>query len=280
MPLFIDSGLIGISDLEAYESTLSKIASTHGINLDSKTAISIADIGDNLLARLMRAGSAGSPWFNPVGLNPVATGRYNIVSIPPQSRWYLNLTNVVVTPPLQRWLCYTVLSQVFAEAYNVQMNERFKNKWAEYSGRAQGAESLLYQLGIGVVWAPLPQPSAAQITVAAGSQPAGIVTVQAAWVDANGNESTLSPLIPVTLGAASSFAVAMGGAPGQPPAAAVGWNVYVGANGEAPSRQNSTSIPWNAAWSLPGSGLVSGPSAMNGQKPDAYVTDPQRAQRG
>ena len=158
MPLFTDSGLIGISDLEAYESTLSKIASTHGINLDSKTAISIADIGDSLLARLMRAGSAGSPWFNPVGFNPVATGRYNIVSIPPQSRWYLNLTNVVVTSPLQRWLCYTVLSQVFAEAYNVQMNERFKNKWAEYSGRAQGAESLLYQLGIGVVWAPLPQP--------------------------------------------------------------------------------------------------------------------------
>jgi hypothetical protein len=79
MSLFTDSGRIGISDLEAYESTLSKIASTHGINLDSKTTIAIADIGDGLLATLARAGSANSPWFD-----PTTTGRYNMVSLLPE----------------------------------------------------------------------------------------------------------------------------------------------------------------------------------------------------
>ena len=275
MSLFTDSGLIGIADLEAYESTLSKTASTHGINLDSKTAISIADIGDGLLARLMRAGSANSPWFN-----PVTTGRYNIVSVPPQSRWYLNLGNVVLTPPLQRWLCYAVLAQVFAEAYNIQLNDRFKNKWLEYAGRAKEAESVLCQLGIGVVWQPLPQPPEALVTIGTGSQPAGIVTVQTAWVDANGNESVPSPLIPITLGASSSFTVAMAAAQEQPPIWAAGWNVYIGANGAPASRQNASAIPSNANWLLPGSGLISGSAALGGQAPDAYIIDPQRMQRG
>jgi hypothetical protein len=223
----------------------------------------------------MRAGSANSPWFN-----PVTTGRYNIVSIPPQSRWYLTLGNVVMTPPLQRWLCYAVLSQVFAEAYNVQLNDRFKNKWQEYAGRAKAAESALYQLGIGVVWQPLPQPPEALVTIGAGNQPAGIITVQTAWFDANGNESVLSPLIPITLGASSSFTVAMGAAPGQPPIWAAGWNVYIGANGATASRQNASPIPSNGNWPLPGVGVVSGAAAVGGQAPDAYIIDPQRMQRG
>jgi hypothetical protein len=275
MSLFTDSGRIGISDLEAYESTLSKIASTHGINLDSKTTIAIADIGDGLLATLARAGSANSPWFN-----PTTTGRYNMVSFPPESRWYLNLDNVVVTPPLQRWISYAVLSRVFAEAYNVQLNDRFKNKWMEYSRRAREAEDVFYQLGIGVVYEPLPQPPEAQVTAGTGTQPAGIITVQTAWADANGNESMLSPLVPVTLGASSSFTVAMRGAPGQPPVSAAGWNLYVGSNGSSATRQNSTLNLWNEVWSLPASGLVAGSAPVGSQQPDAYIVDPQRMQRG
>lgn len=275
MSQFTDSGRIGISDLEAYESTLSKIASTHGINLDSKTAIAIADIGDGLLATLERAGSANSPWFN-----PTTTGRYNMVSIPPESQWYLNLDNVVVTPSLQRWISYAVLSHVFAEAYNVQLNDRFKNKWIEYSRRAREAADVFYQLGIGVVYEPLPQPPEAIVTAGAGNQPAGIITVQTAWADANGNESMLSPLVPVTLGASSSFTVAMGGAPGQPPPFAAGWNLYVGSNGSSATRQNSTLNLWNEVWSLPASGLVAGAAPAGSRQPDAYIIDPQRIQRG
>src|SRR5690349_11350295 len=142
MSLFTDSSLIDISDLEAYESTLSKIASTHNINIESKTAITLAAIGDRLLARLVRAGTANSPW-----LNPTTTGLFNIVSMPPQSAWRFTLNNVVVTPTLERWICYELLSQIFSEAYNVQLNDRFKAKWAEYSERSKDTEQSFYDLG-------------------------------------------------------------------------------------------------------------------------------------
>src|SRR3954447_6282957 len=100
MSLFTDSSLINISDLEIYESTLSKIASTHNINIESKSAITLAAIGDRLLERLVRAGGVNNPWFNPMN-----TGRYNFVALPPLTSWCLTLDNVVVTGLLKRWIC-------------------------------------------------------------------------------------------------------------------------------------------------------------------------------
>lgn len=273
MSLFTDSSLIGISDLEVYEATLSQVASTHNINIDSKTTIALGSIGDRLLARLVRAGTASWPW-----LNPTTTGTFDIVSMPSQSNWRFTLNNIVVTPPLRRWLSYEILSQIFSEAYNVQLNNRFKEKWMDYSSRAQDTEKNFYDLGIGVVYNPLPQPDAAQVTTGAGSLPAGIITVQTAWTDGMGNEGALSPLIPVTLPALSSFSVAMGTT--SAPSSAVGWNVYVGANGASPTRQNLSPLPWNVAWPALSSGIVTGSLPLNGQQPDCYVLDPQRSQRG
>ncbi|MGA8599677.1 MAG: hypothetical protein WB676_33555 [Bryobacteraceae bacterium] len=273
MSLFTDSSLISISDLEVYEATLPQVASTHNINIDSKTAITLGSIGDLLLARLVRAGTAAWPW-----LNPTTTGLFNIVSMPPQTTWRFTLNNVVVTPPLQRWLCYEILSQVFDEAYNVQLNNRFKEKWMDYSARSRDTQKTYYDLGIGVVYNPLPQPPVAQVTVTSGAQPAGIITVQTAWTDSNGNEGILSPLVPVTLPASSSFNVTIGATTF--PANAVGWNLYVGANGASVARQNLAPIPSNTAWPLPSTGIIAGPSPLGGQQPDCYVLDPQRSQRG
>jgi hypothetical protein len=273
MSLFTDSSLIGISDLEVYEATLSQVASTHNINIDSKTTIALGSIGDRLLARLVRAGTAAWPW-----LNPTTTGIFDIVSMPPQTNWRFTLNNIVVTPPLRRWISYEILSQIFSEAYNVQLNNRFKEKWMDYSSRAQDTEKNFYDLGIGVVYNPLPQPPIAQVTVNAGSLPAGIVTVQTAWTDSMGNEGSLSPLIPVTLSALSSFSVSINAS--SPPPSAYGWNVYVGANGASIARQNLTPLPWNVIWPLSAAGIVTGPLPLNGQHSDCYVLDPQRSQRG
>jgi hypothetical protein len=275
MALFNDSGLIGIADLEAYETNLSKVASTHGINIDTKTAMALDQIGDRLLQRLVRAGTADSQY-----IDPWLTGATAIYSMPPQQRWLFTLSNVVVTAPLYRWICFEVLSQVFAEAYNTQLNDRFKGKWTEYTARSTDAERSVSQLGIGVVHNPLARPAEAQVTVAAGSISAGIVVVQAAWVNAQGNEGTLSPLVPVALSDLSSITVAMAGNVSQAPPAATGWNVYIGWDGADPSRQNLAPLATGATWSVPGTGFVSGPAPINGQEPEFYIIDPQKLRRG
>ena len=81
-----------------------------------------------------------------------------------------------------------------------------------------------------------------------GALPAGIVTVQTTWVDAMGKEGSPSLLLPVTLPDSSSMSVTIVPTQSAPPAAAVGWNVYVGANGAPPARQNAAALPLNVTW--------------------------------
>src|SRR5690242_705634 len=267
MSLFTDSDLVGISDLDVYESTLSKTASSHGINLSSKTAIALDAIGDKLLGRLQHIGRTVN----------LVDSVWNATEQRSYRGW--SLDNVVVTPPLRRWLSYEILSQVFAEAYNVQLNDRFKAKWIEYSGRASEAERNVYELGIGVVRNPLPRPADATVTITSGDLPAGIVTVQSSWMGAGGNESALSRLVPVTLPGSSAFIVNPA-APNTVPASASGWNVYVSAEGEAPSRQNTSQIPLTESWPMPASGYIQGVLAQDGQSPDVYLVDSQQLFRG
>jgi hypothetical protein len=275
MRLFTDAGLVDISDLELYESTLSKVVSTHNINIESKITITLATISDRLLARLIRSGAANLPMPN-----SAAPTRYNIVSLPPQTSWALNLDHVVVTDPLKRWISYELLSQIFAEAYSVQLNDRFREKWADYAARSKDAEQNLYSLGIGIVYQPLAQPALPTITFTAGNLLPGIVTVQTTWTDSKGNEGSPSPLVPVTLSAPAAFSVSPVAAQKAPPAAAAGWNVYVAANSGSPMKQNTIPIPLTNSWNVPSFGLVAGSLLSLGQDPDCYVFDPQRLARG
>jgi hypothetical protein len=273
MSLFTDSGLIGISDLSIYEVTLSKTASTHGINVESKTTLAMASIGDRLLARLMHAGASTGGFLSSVSLSSIRT-------LPPQSAWSFNLNNVVVTDQLKRWICYEVLAQCFAEAYNVQLNDRYREKWLDYASRAKTTEQSLYEIGIGIVYQPLSQPGNALVTTGSGSLTGGIVTVQTVWQDASGHESILSPLVPVTLADQSSMTVTTQAGNNHVPATAIGWNVYVGANGSSPSKQNATPVALNASWTAPAAGFVTGAAPRGGQQPEAYLLDSQRLVRG
>jgi hypothetical protein len=223
----------------------------------------------------MRAGGA-----NNSSLNPIFSGQYHLVTLPPHKLWILTLDNVVVTGPLKRWITYELLSQIFSEAYNVQLNDRFKEKWLYYSARSKETEDSLYSLGIGVVYTPLAQPAIAQVTQGTGTLSAGIVTVQTTWVDVSGKEGSPSLLLPVTLSDSSSLSVSIVPAKATAPAAAVGWNVYIGANGAAPAKQNSATLALNESWTAPASGFIAGAAAPWGQQPDNFVLDPQRQWRG
>ncbi|MBV9295971.1 MAG: hypothetical protein JO145_10395, partial [Acidobacteriaceae bacterium] len=173
MALFTDADIVTLNDLLTFESSLVQIASSHGIDVDTKINLSLSAISDRLMLWLISAGASDPQWLN---------------------RRLLGLSTVVVTPTLTRWLCLDSLSRFFAEAYNVQLNTRFHGKWTEYQQAASDACEMVFMSGIGIVYNPLPKPAMPLITSGVGSGTAQAMFVQTAWADAHGDESALSPV--------------------------------------------------------------------------------------
>ena len=67
--------------------------------METKIRLATDAISDRLLLWLLRAGASDPQYLN---------------------RRFLGLSSIVVTPGLQRWVCFESLSRFFAEAYNVQ----------------------------------------------------------------------------------------------------------------------------------------------------------------
>jgi hypothetical protein len=87
-----------------------------------KIGLAMSGISDKLMLWLLNAGALDPQWLN---------------------RRHLGLSTVVVTPALQRWICLESLSQIFAEAYNSQLNTRYQEKWKEYQQEAAQAANVL-----------------------------------------------------------------------------------------------------------------------------------------
>jgi len=259
MALITDASFIGLDELGLYETNITTVTSSHGIDIDAKIAVSTASVGDLLLLRLLKAGLSDPQHMY---------------------RRQLGVSTVVVTPPLERWLCVDVLANIFAEAYNVQLNDRFKGKWTQYLQQADVAQQLVWQYGVGIVNQALPQPLPALASLQEGPLANQELLVQVAWADADGNEGALSPVLGVEVPAGSSIAVSTAEGSEGAPAAAAGWNVYLGQIGLDVTRQNNAPIPIGSTWFLPESGLIEGPEPLGGQNPDYYVIDPRRTPRG
>jgi hypothetical protein len=262
MALFTDTNIISLDDLLQYETTLVQIASSHGIDVNTKIGLAASAIGNKLMLWLINVGMSDPQWSN---------------------RRLLGLSTVVVTPPMRRWLCLESLSEFFAEAYNIQLNSRFQGMWSEYRRRAGEASNSTLLSGVGIVYKPLPQPGLPLVTVATGTLPAQALFVQTAWTDALGNESAPSPVNGMVLPANSAVTVAM--AQGSPaPQSAVGWNVYLSPTSTGLTLQNMVPIAIGASWSLPVTGVNNGSGLATtqnlGQGPDFYVTISKQIQRG
>ena len=89
MALFTDENIITLGELLQFETTLVQIASTHGINVDTKINLATSAIGDKLMLWLLDVGMSDPQWT---------------------TRRVIGLSTVVVTPPLRRWLCFESLS--------------------------------------------------------------------------------------------------------------------------------------------------------------------------
>src|SRR5437868_10168970 len=164
MALFTDPEIFTIDDLSAQETAILDTAVTEGIDLTSKLGLAQNEIGVELLATFerRRAYDAQAP---------------------------LQLSNVVVTAPLRLWHTFHTLAMVYRDAYNNQLNDRYEGKWNQYRELARWASGALLQIGVGIVWNPLEQPGAAELTYVAGSQPGATYYVRISWVNARGEES-------------------------------------------------------------------------------------------
>ncbi len=259
MALFTDSGVVTLDDLLQFEAPLVQVASSHGINVETKVNLSIDAIGDKLLLWLLDIGASDPQFLN---------------------RRVLGLSTVVVTSSLHRWLCFDSLSRFFAEAYNVQLNTRFQAKWTEYQNEAAQASQMFFMSGVGIVYKALPRPALPLISVQTGNSPAQAIFVQTAWVDGSGNEGALSPVNGLILAENSTIVVSMAEGAVNAPSAAVGWNVYVSASEDDLTRQNFTPLSIGATWQLPSTGIVEGPDPIDGQQPQFYVQLSRQIRRG
>ena len=259
MALFTDAGAVSLDDLLQFETSLVQVASSHGINVDTKINLAVGAISDKLLLWLLDVGASDPQFVN---------------------RRTLGLSTIVLTAPLQRWLCFESLSRFFAEAYNVQLNTRFQGKWTEYQAESAQAEQMLFLSGVGIVYAALPKPLMPSALVESGSLPGQAVFVQSAWVDAAGNEGSLSPVNGLVIPAQSSIAVSMAEKSVNVPGAAIGWNIYAGWSEADLTRQNLAPLLVGSTWQLPAAGIVEGPDPVNGQAPQFYVRLSKQIKRG
>ena len=259
MALFTDSDVVTLDDLLQFESTLSQVSLTHGIDITAKIKLAVDAIGDQILLFLLRAGHSDPQWL---------------------SRAVLGLTTVVVTPSVFRWICLESLSRTFAEAYNLQLNTRFQGKWDEYQKQAETASEIVFASGIGIVFNPLPKPSLPICTVSSGTLTAPALFIRVAWTDAVGQESAPSPVDGIVLTGLSEVSVNMQEQGSAIPPSATGWNVYVSQTQQAFTRQNALPLPVGQAWQMPQTGIVAGPLTSGGQMPNRFVSPSRRWSRG
>jgi hypothetical protein len=259
MALFTDLDIVTLDDLLRFETTLVQIASSHGINVQTKIRLSVEAIGDRILLWLLKVR----------GSDPQSINRRS-----------LGLSTVVVTPTLHRWLCYDCLARFFAEAYNVQLNTRFQGKWNEYLKQANDAADMVFTSGLGIVRNALPKPAMPLVSVQDGLFLAQALFVQTAWVDESGNEGTLSPVNALILPDSSTISVSMEEGAIAVPSNAAGWNVYAGATDQSLTLQNDSPLVIGSTWEIPPSGLIDGRAPINGQPPDIHVDLSRQIQRG
>jgi hypothetical protein len=258
MALFTDRDVVTLNDLLQFESSLTQVSTTHGIDVETKITLATNAIGDKLMLWLLNAGASDPQWMQ---------------------RRVLGLSTVVVTPTLYRWICFDALSRFFAEAYNVQLNTRFQGKWTEYQQQAQDAADMVFMSGLGIVYDPLPEPAMPVVVLGRGEVLAESFFAQTTWVDSKGNESAPSPVNGQLLQNFSSVTVMAASSRPQSPGA-VGWNIYASTTNANLARQNGAPLPLGASWQLPSTGVVAGAAPSAGQQPDFYLTLTRRILRG
>jgi hypothetical protein len=257
MALFTDGPINEAIDLQNYENAILTVANSEQIDLAGKGALAQGEIASKLILFLLRR-------FRQPDVLWTVTYRRTI-----------GVGDVVVTDPLRRWHALQTLALVYRDAYNNQLNDRYKGKWAEYEQLAADAAESYFQIGVGLVSGPIPKAALPLLTTIFGSGSAATYYAAVAWVNQTGQAGSASEVAQLTLSTGQQLVVAAV----HPPPNATGWNAYIGEAPEATSLQNSGPIAIGNTWTL-AAALQAGAPPGRGQEPTWFLVDQRLIERG
>lgn len=251
MSLYTDALNVSVSNLHAYDSTVTEVAATERIDLQDKLQLAQKEVGIEICNFLLRHGI------------PLRAGS--------------ELHNVVRTEQIEHVHCLQTLTLFYRDAHNSQMNERYKGKWREYEKQADLALRRLFETGIGIVLNPVPQAAIPLVSsMPGGVLPARTYSVSLAWAGSSGSAG--APSIPLTVELASGTLMSV--AAGIAPAGVTGFIVLAG-DTEGRMWQQSVSVTGvTAAWREPVSGLRQDLAPWPEQRADYYVANRRQLLRG
>lgn len=263
MGLLTDGNINNSQDLRNYENGILDVTSLENIDLSGKMTLARDEISTCIYSFL---------------LNQV---KRDLGSLPyllagDSNRRHLGVTDVIVTPQLQRWHALKTLSLIYADAFNNQLNDRYGGKWKQYEILAKSAEQSFYQTGVGLAVDPVGRAAAPALGSVAGTGVQRTYYVQTTWTNRSAQEGSPSEVVSFTTPAGTQLTVASLNAPPN----ARGFNVYAGASPEAVSLQNDVPIQLETHWVLPASGLREGSKPGNGQGPDRFIVNDRVLLRG
>jgi len=255
MALFTDGTISTLEDLTAQDAAVLDVASVEGIDVTRKIALARDELAMELTTLLTRT---------------IAYDRAQLPGYAP------SLSSVTVTPPLQVWHTLRTLELIYRDAFNNQLNDRYKGKRDQYRELAKWAAEKLMQTGVGIVADPVAQAAAPDLEASAGTLAEGTYYVTTAWVNASGGEGAGSAPAAIQLNDGSGFTVR----PGSPPVNAAGWNVFVGTSPDGMVQQNTTGLDAGQTWVQSAAPLTEGRRPGSGQAPSYLKPTPRFLQRG
>jgi hypothetical protein len=256
MGLFTDGPAIAIDDLIDEDSGLLDTAQTVGINVTAKLKLSMSEVQSELETLLLR-------------LQASTVG--GMVQPP-------SINQVVVTPDLARWEKMQALAMVYRDAAFTQLVDRYQAKWNMFMKLTQAARDQFIANGVGFVNDPVPVAAIPVLGTQSvpGPQTGGTFYACIAWINMQGQEGSPSPAASIVVAANNVMTVmAM-----NPPATAVGFNVYIGTALAMMTLQNDTPLPAGDSFTyIPGSS-TSAQTPGTGQSADFVRTLPASIMRG
>lgn len=254
MALFTDGALNTLAELQAYENGIFSVATAEDIDVTAKSVIAREQLGTDLLLFLRRNCLRRRDWLAPgVGLD-----------------------NIVVSGPLKQWHAYKTLSLIYQDAYNNQLNDRYQGKWTEYKQLSSEASEALFEVGVGIVFKPVPKASVPVLNAFLRSSSGTSCYLGATWVSNSGQEGLLSDLVQ----AGTADGATMEASAGDPPKGVTAWNVYAGAAPDSVKLQNNAPMALDSAWTGSATALSSGRTPGLGQAPELWIVERRTIQRG
>jgi len=243
-------------DLRAYESAILSVANTEMIDLGVKLGLATEEVTQEVVDFLLNRSG---------GADPQAGVRRAV-----------GVADVVVTRQMKRWHALHALEVVYRDAFNNQLNDRYKAKFFEYKKLAAQARMQTLQFGVGLVYRPVPVAERPVFSFAVGPFESTTYFARVAWVSSTGQEGLASE---VTTYDAPPGAVPVVEAV-NPPGNAAGFQVYLGVTEQGLQRQTGSPVAVGQAFTLPSGGLVTGIVPGDGQAPDVYLAGTRVMRRG